>query len=161
MTLETVSGPQAAEPKYLQWTPVIAGALAATALSLILITFAAAVGLGVSSTAPSWRDASAAMWILSGIYLILQAIVSFGFGAYIAGRLTTSCRWSCRRSGKSRRTSWSRGLGAGGGSWFNGSCICWRCDSQPTCASIGKRQADRAYTNISRCYPVFATVRQR
>jgi hypothetical protein len=87
MTLETVTGPQAPEPRYLQWTPVIAGALAATAFSLILLTFAAAVGLGVSSTAPTWRDASVALWILSGIYLILQAIVSFGFGAYIAGRL--------------------------------------------------------------------------
>jgi hypothetical protein len=88
MTLETaVAGPRDAEPRYLQWTPVIAGALAATALSLILVTFAAAVGLGVSSTAPTWRDASAALWILSGLYLILQAVVSFGFGAYIAGRL--------------------------------------------------------------------------
>jgi hypothetical protein len=88
MTLETVvAAPQDAEPRYLQWTPVIAGALAATALSLILVTFAAAVGLGVSSTAPTWRDTSAALWILSGIYLILQAVVSFGFGAYIAGRL--------------------------------------------------------------------------
>jgi hypothetical protein len=87
MTLDTVNGPQAAEPGYLQWTPVVAGALAATAFSLILITFAAAVGLGVSSTAPTWRDASVALWILSGLYLILQAIVSFGFGAYIAGRL--------------------------------------------------------------------------
>src|SRR3981081_2625648 len=67
--------------------PVIAGALAATAFSLILVTLAAAVGLGVSPTAPTWRDASVALWILSGIYLILQAIVSFGFGAYIAGRL--------------------------------------------------------------------------
>jgi hypothetical protein len=76
-----------ADRVYLQWTPVIAGALAATALSLILVTFAAAVGLGVSSTSPTWRDASAALWILSGIYLILQATVSFGFGAYIAGRL--------------------------------------------------------------------------
>lgn len=84
---ETLARPAAGEPAYLQWTPVIAGALAATALSLILVTFAAAVGLGVSSTSPSWRDASAALWILSGIYLILQAIVSFGFGAYIAGRL--------------------------------------------------------------------------
>lgn len=82
-----VTQPHDLEPKYLQWTPVIAGALAATALSLILLTFAAAVGLGVSSTAPTWRDASAALWILSGIYLILQAVVSFGFGAYIAGRL--------------------------------------------------------------------------
>jgi hypothetical protein len=88
MTLETeLAAPQDAEPQYLQWTPVIAGALAATALSLILVTFAGAVGLGVSSTAPTWRDASAALWILSGLYLILQAIVSFGFGAYIAGRL--------------------------------------------------------------------------
>src|SRR3954451_9956963 len=81
------TGPLDAEPRYLQWTPVIAGALAATALSLILVTFAAAVGLGVSSTAPTWRDASVALWLLSGLYLILQAVISFGFGAYIAGRL--------------------------------------------------------------------------
>ncbi len=83
----TVSGPLETEPRYWQWTPVIAGALAATALSLILVTFAAAVGLGVSSTAPTWRDASAALWLLSGLYLILQAIVSFALGGYIAGRL--------------------------------------------------------------------------
>ena len=91
MALETaVTAPQNLEPRYLQWTPVVAGAVAATALSLILVTFAAAVGLGVSSTSPTWRDASAALWILSGIYLILQAIVSFGFGASIAGRLRNS-----------------------------------------------------------------------
>lgn len=88
MITETdVSGPVGTEPRYLQWTPIIAGALAATALSLILVTFAAAIGLGVSSTAPTWRDASAALWLLSGIYLILQAIVSFALGAYVAGRL--------------------------------------------------------------------------
>ncbi|HMF75583.1 MAG TPA: hypothetical protein VK604_07965 [Bryobacteraceae bacterium] len=76
-----------AEPRYLEWTPVIAGALGATALSFILVTFAAAVGLGVSSAAPTWRDASAALWILSGVFLILQAVLSFAFGGYIAGRL--------------------------------------------------------------------------
>src|SRR5436309_532325 len=87
LTETDVSGSLDAEPRYLQWTPIIAGALAATALSLILVTFAAAIGLGVSSTAPTWRDASAALWLLSGLYLILQAVVSFAFGAYIAGRL--------------------------------------------------------------------------
>jgi hypothetical protein len=88
MITEThVAGSLDAEPGYLQWTPIIAGALAATALSLILVTFAAAVGLGVSSSAPTWRDASAALWLLSGIYLILQAVVSFAFGGYVAGRL--------------------------------------------------------------------------
>lgn len=88
MTVETAKvAPPRGDRNYLQWSPVIAGAVAATALSLILVTFAVTVGLGVSSTSPTWRDASAALWILSGLYLILQAIVSFGFGAYIAGRL--------------------------------------------------------------------------
>ena len=82
-----VATPQEADLRYLQWTPIVAGALAAMALSLILVTFAAAVGMGVSSTAPTWRDTSAALWILSGIYLILQAVLSFGFGGYIAGRV--------------------------------------------------------------------------
>lgn len=74
------------EPRTLQWTPIIAGALTATAVSSILVTFAATVGLGVSSAAPTWRDASIALWLLSGIYLILQALISFGCGGYIAGR---------------------------------------------------------------------------
>lgn len=77
-------------PKYVQWSPIVLGALAATALSFILVTFGATVGLGVTSTAPTWRDASAALWILSGIYLIIQAVLSFGFGGYIAGRVRTS-----------------------------------------------------------------------
>jgi hypothetical protein len=79
-----------AEWSYLQWTPVVAGAICAAALSFILLTFAAAVGLGVSSTSPTWRDASVALWILSGLYLILQALLSFGLGGYIAGRIRTS-----------------------------------------------------------------------
>jgi hypothetical protein len=71
---------------FLQWTPVVAGAIGAAAFSFILVTFGAAIGLGVSSTSPTWRDASVALSILSGIYLIFQAIISFGFGGYIAGR---------------------------------------------------------------------------
>lgn len=77
-------------PRFLQWSPIILGALTATALSSILVAFGAAVGLGVTSTAPTWRDASAALWILSGIYLIIQAILSFGVGGYIAGRIRTA-----------------------------------------------------------------------
>ena len=89
---ETNSVPEVddAQWSYLQWTPVVAGAICAAALSFILLTFAAAVGLGVSSTSPTWRDASVALWILSGLYLILQALLSFAFGGYIAGRIRTS-----------------------------------------------------------------------
>lgn len=70
----------------LQWGPIIAGALAACAVSSIMVTFATTVGLGVSSASPTWRDASVALWILSGIYLVLQALISFGCGGYLAGR---------------------------------------------------------------------------
>jgi len=72
---------------FLEWSPIMLGALAATALSSVLLGFGVTIGLGVSSTAPTWRDASAALAILSGLYLILQAILSFGLGGYLAGRL--------------------------------------------------------------------------
>ncbi|WFU37824.1 hypothetical protein QA640_25570 [Bradyrhizobium sp. CB82] len=78
----------AAEGRWtIQWSSVLAGAFAAGALSFILVSFGVAIGLGVSSTSPTWRDASSALALLSGLYLILQAIVSFGFGGYIAGRI--------------------------------------------------------------------------
>jgi len=75
-------------PRSIQWSSVFAGALAAGAMSFILIGFGVAVGLGVSSASPTWRDSSTALALLSGFYLILQAVISFGFGGYIAGRTT-------------------------------------------------------------------------
>lgn len=72
---------------YVQWTPVIAGALAAAALATVLHSFAGAIGLAVSSAAPTWRDASVGLMILSGVYLVLVALASYGLGGYIAGLL--------------------------------------------------------------------------
>jgi hypothetical protein len=80
------AAPLEADRRYVSWTPVILGALVATALSSILLAFGATIGLGVTSTAPSWRDASAALALLSGLYLIIQAAISFGVGGYVAGR---------------------------------------------------------------------------
>jgi hypothetical protein len=71
----------------IQWSPVVAGAFAAGALSFILVSFGVAIGLGVSSASPTWRDASSALALLSGLYLVIQAVVSFAFGGYIAGRI--------------------------------------------------------------------------
>jgi hypothetical protein len=71
---------------YIQWGPAIAGAFAAAALAFVLHSFAAAIGLAVSSTSPTWRDSSTALQLLSGLYLVLVAIVSFGVGGYLAGR---------------------------------------------------------------------------
>jgi hypothetical protein len=69
-----------------QWSPIFVGALTVTAISSIMVTFGATLGLGVSSSAPTWRDASVALWVLSGVFLVLQSLISFGCGGYLAGR---------------------------------------------------------------------------
>jgi hypothetical protein len=71
----------------IQWSAIIAGAIGASALAFVLHTFAGAIGLSVSSTAPTWRDTSWALVLLSGLYLVLMALASYGFGAYLAARL--------------------------------------------------------------------------
>jgi hypothetical protein len=71
----------------VQWGTVVAGAVGAAALGFVLDSFGVAIGLSVSSTAPTWRDASFALVLLSGFYLLLAAIVAYGFGGYLAGRL--------------------------------------------------------------------------
>jgi hypothetical protein len=104
----------AEERRSIQWSSVIAGAFAAGAMSFILVSFGVAIGLGVSSASPTWRDTSAALALLSGLYLIIQAIVSFGFGGYIAGRtarpapaLVTIEDDGERRDGIHGLTSWA------------------------------------------------------
>jgi len=71
----------------LNWSSIIAGTIAAAAIALVLHGFAAAVGISASSAAPTWRDASFALVLLSGLYLLVTAIISYGFGAYAAARL--------------------------------------------------------------------------
>ncbi|MFN3349725.1 hypothetical protein [Pseudorhodoplanes sp.] len=71
----------------VEWGPVWAGAIAAAALAFVLHSFAAAMGLAVGSTAPTWRDASMTLFVLSGIYLVLVALAAYGIGGYIAGSM--------------------------------------------------------------------------
>jgi hypothetical protein len=73
--------------RYADWGPIVAGAIAATALALVLHGFAAAIGLAVTSAAPTWRDASLALALLSGLYVVLAALAAYGFGGYVAGLL--------------------------------------------------------------------------
>lgn len=71
----------------VHWSAVIAGAITAAALAFVLLAFGTGLGLAVSSVSPTWRDASFALWFLSGIYLIFVALLSFGLGGYVAGRM--------------------------------------------------------------------------
>jgi hypothetical protein len=98
---------------YPEWGPIVAGGIAASALALVLHAFAVAIGLSVSSTAPTWRDASFALaccpafiWSWQRSRLTGSAVT---WQAYCARehRLGTMppCAMACTASVK-RRTSW-------------------------------------------------------
>ena len=71
----------------LRWRAILAGAVVASGVSFTLHAFAAGIGLSVMSSAPTWRDSTPLLWVISGIYLLFAALCAFGVGGYIAGRL--------------------------------------------------------------------------
>jgi hypothetical protein len=83
-------GDRVVDTSRVQWSAVFAGAIGAAGLSLALHAFAAGIGLSVLSTAPTWRDSSSWLLLLTGIYLLFVALCAFGFGGYIAGRMRPS-----------------------------------------------------------------------
>lgn len=88
MATSTRTAPVGADTAFdIQWSAIFAGAVAASALAFILHAFAGAIGISLSSTAPTWRDASFALILLSGLYLILVALASYAFGAFVAARV--------------------------------------------------------------------------
>ncbi|MEA2911564.1 MAG: hypothetical protein QOJ15_3645 [Bradyrhizobium sp.] len=72
---------------YLEWGPVILGALGATAISVVLLTFGAALGLSVVSPYPYAGISAKGLAVLTGTYVALVTVASFGAGGYLAGRL--------------------------------------------------------------------------
>jgi hypothetical protein len=69
------------------WNAAIAGAVVAAALVFVLDSFGVAIGLGLSSASPTWRDTSFALVLLSGFYLLLTALAAYALGGYFAGRM--------------------------------------------------------------------------
>ncbi|HEX3710136.1 MAG TPA: hypothetical protein VHV56_09635, partial [Pseudolabrys sp.] len=67
------------------WSVVIAGALAAWAVSFIFVSLGTGIGLTVSS--PYSSTGSAAFTIGGAIWLIFAETVAFTAGGYLAGRL--------------------------------------------------------------------------
>lgn len=81
-----------ADPAATSWGAIVAGAVAATALSLVLMLLGS--GLGLTVVSPwSFAGASATTFAVStAIWLIVTQWVSAGLGGYVAGRLRS--RWT-------------------------------------------------------------------
>ncbi|MEA2804036.1 MAG: hypothetical protein QOE49_4131 [Rhodospirillaceae bacterium] len=77
----------AVRPHYLEWGSVILGALGATAISVVLLTFGAALGLSIVSPYPYAGISAKGLAVLTGTYVALVTVASFGAGGYLAGRL--------------------------------------------------------------------------
>ena len=71
---------------YVEWGPIFAGAVAAAALSSVLLTAGAAVGLSLVSPYPSQSYGKSAASLATG-WALATTIGSFLVGGYIAGRL--------------------------------------------------------------------------
>lgn len=83
-TVEAVAAPVAF--RYFEWGPVILGTLGASAISIVLLTFGAALGLSSVSPYPYAGLSARAIGILSATYALLVVGVSFALGGYLAGR---------------------------------------------------------------------------
>jgi hypothetical protein len=76
---------------YVEWGAVIAGAIAAAAMSFLLLTFGSAIGLSLSSPWPHSGVSGLTLTILATLFAVVVQVGSFAIGGYIAGRMRK--RW--------------------------------------------------------------------
>ncbi|MDP1839291.1 MAG: hypothetical protein Q8L19_12395, partial [Reyranella sp.] len=90
--VEVSEGDAAARParfSYLEWGPVIAGALGAAAISLVFFTFGSAIGLSIVSPYPYAGLSVTTFLVLAALFTALVQVGSFAAGGYLAGRMRT------------------------------------------------------------------------
>jgi hypothetical protein len=85
--VETAVAGSVAPVAYVDWPPIFAGAFVAVAISTVMTTFGAAIGL--SATSPlSGSNMSGTAWIVAtAIWVLWIAVSSFVAGGYLAGRM--------------------------------------------------------------------------
>jgi hypothetical protein len=71
----------------VQWGPVILGALGASAISMVLFTFGAGIGLSATSAHPYAGASPKALAVISALYAAITVVASFAAGGYVAGRM--------------------------------------------------------------------------
>ena len=84
--VDVVATPARAGTSYVEWGAVFAGALAASAISFVLLTAGAAIGLSLISpyAGESYSKTAASVAVF---WSVAVPILSFLIGGYIAGRM--------------------------------------------------------------------------
>lgn len=86
-----VPGPKPGETSAsaVSWAAIIAGAIAACALTLFLLALGAGLGFSMASPWPGSGISARTATIGTGLYLIVVAMLASTIGGYLAGRLRT------------------------------------------------------------------------
>jgi len=87
-----VAGGTANSPSAVSWAAVIAGGVAAVAISLLLVALGAGIGLSSVSPWTSANPSATTFTLLAAVWLIIVQWLSSGLGGYLAGRLRT--KWT-------------------------------------------------------------------
>jgi hypothetical protein len=79
--------PQAETQSYVDWAAIFAGAVLASAISFVLMTFGSAIGL--SLTSPYEGESVSMLWLAvgAGLWILWVQVSSFMAGGYLAGRM--------------------------------------------------------------------------
>lgn len=75
------------KPSYIDWSGVFVGAIVASALSWLLLTFGSAIGLLAVSPYSFNSGSAATVTMAAAVWFALTQIYAIGMGAYIAARL--------------------------------------------------------------------------
>jgi hypothetical protein len=76
-----------APARSVQWGAVVLGTLGAMAISAVLLTFGAGIGLSAASAQPYAGASAKALAVISALYVAISLVAAFGAGGYITGRM--------------------------------------------------------------------------
>ncbi|MET0547235.1 MAG: hypothetical protein ABWZ40_13075 [Caulobacterales bacterium] len=78
---------ESSSDSYVEWSAVLAGAVLASAISFVLLTFGAAIGLSLTSPYKGEGASFGAFAVATGLWALWVTVASFLAGGYLTGRL--------------------------------------------------------------------------
>jgi hypothetical protein len=134
----------------VQWGAVILGALGATAISMVLLTFGAGLGLSAASAQPYAGASAKAIAVISALYAAITMVAAFGAGGYVTGRMRLPATEELAehefRDGAHGFAVWALGIVIGGVIAISGVSGAFKTAAQAT-AAIGGAAAAGATSN--------------
>lgn len=83
----TPPGSDAASGSYLEWSPILGGAVLSAAISTIMAAFGSAIGLSLVSAETTRSTSMMALAVAAGLWALWVTVSACGAGGYLAGRM--------------------------------------------------------------------------